>query len=232
MRFLFYYDILISFIGGFMLYDELGNCFNYNEKQFAYESRTADIYQINSELLLKIIFSQFSLDLMNPEIFNIIQMLRNKNFCKIDKLLYDYERQFKAYTMKYYDSDIEDILDIPIEYTLESFNSIQQMGKKLTERNIYMRDLFFNNVILNQNGIIVIDFDNYEYSEFFAKNNKQRINETFKDLYYLQLMDYNLSIEVANELATRVFNEESTIDTVYPILKKYKKPIDYFRKFM
>jgi len=134
--------------------------------------------------------------------------------------------------MKYYDSDIEDILDIPIEYTLESFNSIQQMGKKLTERNIYMRDLFFNNVILNQNGIIVIDFDNYEYSEFFAKNNKQRINETFKDLYYLQLMDYNLSIEVANELATRVFNEESTIDTVYPILKKYKKPIDYFRKFM
>lgn len=102
----------------------------------------------------------------SKEIFMLLKELSLEGYCQLYDLLYSAidQQEIVAYTMKKYISEVDNILNMPTEYTLHSFNTLYNSIKTLAENSIIVRDTIAPNAILTKEGIILIDMDSYRKS--------------------------------------------------------------------
>ena len=211
------------------LYTEDGNICIYNIKERIGSGGDGKIYLLNNGNCLKIFRSPHFECARN--IINIISDLNIDGMYRIYNLLYNDKKEFVGYEMKYYKKGDIDILTMPMDYTIDNLIKLYNLADIFGEYNIVMHDLLCINIILDNNGITVIDADGYYFDKHGTKShNKSIVNSLFKDLYHKSL-EYNHNI-VTTETTKNVENLfiGGNVDCVYKKLKKYKYPVDYLRK--
>ncbi len=160
-----------------------------------------------------------------------IKELALKQFYKIYTLLFNRNHDFNGYIMKYYQSEDIDILTMPIAYTLDNLSGIIQDTKVISEANILFRDLHSENIIFNNNGMTIIDVDNFDYSQIESplEFNIDLVYGLFRNIYIESLVkNHKGSLEAAIVIRNLINNKARNL--VYDELKGYKYPIDYIKK--
>ena len=175
-------------------------------------------------------FTQYMIDYFKGE-FN------NPNFCKLYDLLYDENiTNVIAYTMKYYEECIENILFLPTEYIVDNFSILYDAVEQLTKDCIRVVDLSSSNILNTANGLVVIDFDKYRRDELTENNTLSYINKSallyaFKGIFEKALMKSGINVKdniEAKKLIENLFSFGTTPLVLKCRMRKCTKPIDLF----
>ena len=196
------------------------------------------IYMFNSLECLKLFNNNHTAD---DQVIALIKELNLNGFTSIHNLLYSrYSKLFKGYTMDYIKKSEIDILTMPSTYTLDSLFTLYQSFLKLTRNNVFISDVHEDNVIMNENGLTMIDFDLYTINKFFEPQVLERKNIRaclclFRDLYYTALEKYhsNLNGYQSSLIISSLFEslyQNNGMEKICKKLVKYKYPIDYITK--
>lgn len=153
---------------------------------------------------------------ITPEIVNYFNSINNRHMCKI----IDYEIQngeITSYLMPYYIEENESILNFSPEYISINFKELYDLMLKLTYDHVRIVDLNPDNLLLTQDGIILIDYDKYRYERELDTNILLEINKNAL-LYALQKkIEKSLSImhkqadknQIINFIYKNVYETES-----------------------
>lgn len=148
----------------------------------------------------------------SEEMFQMFKQLSLKGYCLLYDLLYsDSEfHDISAYTMKKYINEVNNILNMPTEYTIHSFNILYNSVKVLAENRILAKDTIPVNAILGKDNITLIDFDTCEVStrtkEEVLEVNIGNILYLFRRLYEEGLKKMGKNIDNDRELAEYLDN--------------------------
>ena len=161
----------------------------------------------------------------------------NPNFCKLHDLLYDEKNTIVAYTMKYYEESIENLLFLPTEYTIENFSVLYNAVEQLTKDCIRIVDMSSSNILNTNNGLVVIDFDKYYKDNSIDASNLNYINKSallyaFKGIFENALMKHGINLKdniEARKIIDNLFSFGVTPLVLKCKLKKCTKTIDLFK---
>lgn len=135
--------------------------------------------------------------------------------------------------MDYYKKENIDFFSQHVDYTIYNYLKLERAMIRLGENGIYVNDLHDGNVILNDKDIVMIDVDNYywsnkEKSDKVKRYNLNRLRELFVDLYKVDLWYYYGEDKDINDKIDELFTSS---DRMVKTLSKYKYPGEYFMKW-
>ena len=212
----------------------------------------ASVYDLGDGTALK----QFDIiskrNIVDINVFTELMGMDFEHYYKVYQILYaDYfndslRERFKdrsemiwGYVMKWYVEAVNNILDMPMDYFLSSFNGLIEMLKKFTKMHINVCDMQSYNLVLTKDRIIVVDADAYfrDYSEnLFDKNKAYMYYGIYSLLAESLCHNYNLPHDI-NSKALRLiyalfYNSLDLFDVndfanIKNSVRTYKKPIDY-----
>jgi len=219
-----------------ILYNEKGKRVSFKTDNRIGGKSYGNIYRISEDECLKVYKSVGS---VNKEILEYIRNLHLKNYYEIYNFYNNKQGNFKAHTMRYYESENIDILTMPTEYTLDNLSGILKSVNTLTQNSIQIEDSHTENVIMDSNNITIIDTDLYTFNRFFTKEqlqfkNIQKLEYLFSELYVEAITDYHSEYKdykgvlLIRELFKLYTQRE--IEKIYSELSKYKYPIDYIKR--
>lgn len=169
------------------------------------EGTQGKVYKLDDDKCIKI----YGQDVIkyDPEMFGLFKHLSLEGYCKLYDLLYNdpFLDEIAGYTMKYYQNEVENILLMPIEYTLHSFNILYNSVKILADNRIFAKDTVPANAILGKDNVVLIDFDDCKRSIQDSKEvlevNINNILYLFRRLYEEGLKKMGKNIDVDDELS-------------------------------
>ena len=209
---------------------------------FIGEGEYGRVYLTSNNKCLKIFkesISRKNKKSFDEDAFNIIRKLKPKNIYTLGDLYYNRTlTRILGYLSEYYAKEDIDILTMPVDYTFDSLCSLYDSFCLLSEHNICVNDACPQNVILNNNGITIIDTDFYyidtnSNKSAIQKSNIYDLGELFAWIYMrsLEEIDFDKRSEMIDKIE-RLFIPigEFGVEPVIKKLIKYKYPIDYLQK--
>lgn len=160
-------------------YTEDKKRYNLDTDNFIDEGEYGRVYLTSNNKCLKIFKQSISRkDKMSfdEDVFNIIRKLKPKNIYTLGDLYYNKSlTRILGYLSEYYSKEDINILTMPVDYTFDNLCSLYDSFVLLSEYNIRISDTCTQNVILNNNGITIIDTDFYYID---ANSNKLAIKKS------------------------------------------------------
>lgn len=180
---------------------------------------------------------------INNEMFETIKDLNNSHIMKIYDILYKNKEAdiIEAYIGEYIKSDNVDIMLKETDYLLENIKEVEDLSQKLNEHNILLDDMTYNNVILTDSKIVLIDMDSWKNikssKEETKRINKMEVLVLFKRIIQSTIVKqkydnawfYTTTQELFDFDREELMNKPLT-DLVSEKIKTYKYTIDYFKK--
>lgn len=194
------------------------------------------------------------------EVFEFIKLLDNDHMVKLIERYYQEKNNLKAedivnnperymidvYTYEWVKEDNIDILKMPIDYLLDNLSELLSLADYLSAFGLYMIDIMTDNVILNENGIVLIDPDIYtfEYNTLYnhfmiasdnfrvKKWNRKCIVELLKRLFY-RALEIRKESNGITYMVEEMFEEvawagEYDTSIVAKKLNGFRNPEEYF----
>ena len=213
-----------------------------NINNFIGEGEYGRVYLTNDNKCLKIFkqsISRKDKKSFDEAAFNIIRELKPKNIYTLGDLYYNKSlTRILGYLSEYCAKEDIDILTMPVDYTFDSLCSLYDSFVLLSEHNICVSDACPQNVILNNNGITIVDTDFYyidtnSNKSAIKKSNIYDLGELFAWIYMRSLEE--IDFDKRSEMIAKIERLFMPIDTfgVEPVIKKlakYKYLIDYLHK--
>lgn len=223
-------------------YTEDKKRYNLDTDNFIDEGEYGRVYLTSNNKCLKIFKQSISRkDKMSfdEDVFNIIRKLKPKNIYTLGDLYYNKSlTRILGYLSEYYSKEDINILTMPVDYTFDNLYSLYDSFVLLSEYNIRISDTCPQNVILNNNGITIIDTDFYYIDAnsnklAIKKSNIYDLGELFSWIYMNSLKE--IDFDKRSAMIAKIERLFMPIDTfgVEPVIKKlakYKYPIDYLHK--
>lgn len=213
-----------------------------NTDNFIDEGEYGRVYLTSDNKCLKIFKQSISRkDKMSfdEDAFNIIRELKPKNIYTLGDLYYNRTlTRILGYLSEYYSKEDINILTMPVDYTFDSICSLYDSFILLSEHNIHVSDACPQNVILNNEGITIVDTDFYyidtnSNKSAIKKSNIYDLGELFAWIYMnsLKETDFNKRSAMIDKIE-KLFMPIGTLggEPVIKKLAKYKYPIDYLQK--
>ena len=198
-------------------YTEDKKRYNLDTDNFIDEGEYGRVYLTSDNKCLKIFKQSISRkDKMSfdEDVFNIIRKLKPKNIYTLGDLYYNKSlTRILGYLSEYYSKEDINILTMPVDYTFDNLCSLYDSFVLLSEYNIRISDTCPQNVILNNNGITIIDTDFYYID---ANSNKLAIKKS--NIYDLGEL---FSWIYMNSLKETDFNKRSAMISPSHPPKKY-----------
>ena len=183
---------------------------------------------------------------IKPGIVEKIKEIDNPAFIKLLDCTYGtihhYDRYeepiIKAYSSKFVEriSDKEKVIDMPMEYTINSIYELTKVAERLTLMGIRMNDEHCKNIIPTKDNLVVIDPDNYFFgNRHIGLFNMLSINDYITDLWCdeygiydpqdvnRQAIDFYLEIDTTDgymEFIQNKLNEKTPRDLMERVLKR------------
>ena len=162
-------------------YDKNGECVEFRKNK----NLGKKVYLINDQECVKIGIDP---KLVSLDTLECIQEMGLEGVYKVRDFLYSQDGVFKAYIMKYYKPEDINFFDMDIDYTIENYLRLKRVVEEFTEKKIFMVDLNPDNVIVNRDGLTIIDTDLYVISKFISSdrielNNLKALRYIFTQLY-------------------------------------------------
>ena len=218
-------------------YDRNRNKFKFNilNMNLLGQGTCGKVYRYN-DIAVKI----YDLDTPNhirlkPEKFDKLKNINNPHFIKLYNI---YARKIipfrinhnfitSIYTSKYYEPDKQSIIEKPIDYFLDNLFEIEKLLDYLTSIHILTDDLRYHNVILQENEIVLIDPDTFNYytdsQDYIGYRNKNNLLELINTILYWSIREYDESIYNNWIFNLFKFNVTNSTDITNEVSKKFKK---------
>ena len=222
-------------------YTEDKKRYNLDTDNFIDEGEYGRVYLTSNNKCLKIFKQSISRkDKMSfdEDVFNIIRKLKPKNIYTLGDLYYNKSlTRILGYLSEYYSKEDINILTMPVDYTFDNLCSLYDSFVLLSEYNIRISDTCTQNVILNNNGITIIDTDFYYIDAnsnklAIKKSNIYDLGELFSWIYMnsLKETDFNKRSAMIDKIE-KLFIPIGTFG-VEPVIKKLIKYNRLFTKKM
>lgn len=208
-------------------YDEMGNKREFSSKKKIYKG----VYLLDDyETCLKTGLNEKKIDI---DTLKIIRGLNLEGMYRLKDFLFDDRGKFMAYTMNYYEESPVDFLTWPVEYTISNYLKFWHIVDEMIRKGIFIVDLHDGNVIVNDEGMTIIDVDMYVASRYILpskikEHDYRALANIFISLYYISLCDYHG--KRYRDICGKVEELFSDRKCVSKKLSRYKYPIDYFLK--
>lgn len=218
-----------------MLFNEQGKKVTFPLKLAESKDEARIIYRLPKNKCLKVYSTP-----REKEVYDLLYRLREldlASFYKIYSLLTDENNNFMGYTMEYYSKIKENLLLMSTDYLLDSMMKIYKDFLTLSNNHIITFDLHKNNIIKNNQGMYVIDADEFVYSDSIDSNEakKENLNNlklVFQEIIYDAILSYYTKPSEERGIAVKsnadLFKE--TPEEVSKKLVRCKYPIDYFKR--
>lgn len=177
-------------------------------------------------------------DIGTPEQYDLMQEIKNlklNGIYKLENILSSDRYLIKCYAgsiSKYYKSKNKDLWMLPSSYVVKEINKLRNTASELAKRKIAIVDLNIGNVLITNEGLIIIDTDDYDRSiddceDYNLFRIKRTIDEVLDSQYFehFRVENHN-EFEVQHALTFNDFTDES----FQRRLLKHKRPIDWFYK--
>ncbi|MCH5166285.1 MAG: hypothetical protein J1F35_00195 [Erysipelotrichales bacterium] len=171
---------------------------------------------------------------VNFDIFNVLNKIDNRHLLKIKELLiekekYDINKTSKenfsktppdAYIMPILKRDNSNIFDRKVEFILEMLSEIEELIEIITNEHILLQDIKLSNVIVEENNIVLIDWDkykfvSYELSRILSANQYQVI------ILFIALLTHNCESFAQKRIIMGLFDNISVgKESLAPQLKR------------
>lgn len=179
-----------------------------------------------------------SYERISERVFNNLTSINSEAFLNLRKcysakvqLMEEYpEEVVTAYTYDYIKSIDNKMIDMPMDYTIETLYRFRELVELLNLRRIEIRDAHAKNVVRTENGLVIIDPDRYISSPEAYHNNLRKINEYIIDLWgdEFGLEEENLQ---RDDIKNLFFNDD--VDAYIDVMKSRlneKTPRDLIEK--
>ena len=218
-----------------VFYDKEGRIYNYKLERDNYigGGATATVYRVDDNKCIKVFYPDDDC-YFDENLYNRFRLLSLESFVKLDIPFYN-KRLIKAFIMEYIKGSKTNILDMPVDYTLDNFNSLYKDIITLTNNNIKLEDLRSQNIIIGDNKMTVIDYDRSEISndKDILQNNIWWLLYAFKNIYRKAIIDEGIPNNVVNNKTIDLLFSND-YDEVTKVLSKkmnsVKRPIELFRR--
>ena len=188
------------------------------------------IYENSDGTLTKVM----RFDTTDPYPIIKIRKLNLENFYKIYDVLvknngtYSY---LSAYKMNKILPDDTSLLDSKIDYFITNIRIIMNGLKTLSENHILTYDLHEENIIINKDGITVIDCDSYKYNpeydkDLIYKNNLAELKRTI----FEQLIKELPSISVIRKRRLIALFRDYELDDILDVVSSSNSINEYLKK--
>ena len=175
------------------------------------------------------------------DVLRFIKQKKLQNFYELREFLFNADKSFLGYTMKYYQDMGVDILTMPVEYTIENLRILYNSFMELTNNSIRVRDMHGDNAIVCKDKIVMVDADrlifDYLNNYYLKEKNIEQLQYVFSDLYSDALYNYHTSLGTREnyEKIDRLFVftsycDSKRLDNTCKKLSYYKYPIDYIKE--
>lgn len=154
------------------------------------DSNFATLYLKDNEVL-KVYDSTIRSDFrLSEKMFDELSSLKSKAFlnlrdCYMDDINIEgyTENVVSAYSYDFIEKMSTKMIDMPMEYTIESLYRFKNLVELLNMHRIMICDAHSLNVIPNENGLVIIDPDRYYFAPDAHAYNLYKINEYISDLW-------------------------------------------------
>lgn len=170
--------------------------------------------------------------IFSTEMFSLFKdELNDQSLCRLYELLYNKDlTEVTAYIQEYLENIKDNILFMPKDYLLDSFNSLYNLVEKLTKNNILIVDLHEGNIILTSDGMKIIDYDkyrkvNFDYITLFNLN-LQSLLIALRKLLIASTTKIKLDEEISKNKIKMLLLDETKPSVLSRRLEKYRTPIE------
>lgn len=207
--------------------------YNIENSEFFKHGGTSSLYRLENGELLKRYYAYTTESVrITEDIFKILQSINHIRMIRMYEL-FVINNQSIAYSMKELSDDGLDILDTSIDFFLESIANIEELFNTLTELNIRIMDSRYDNTIVNEKGITIIDPDKYRKVDYQPiTNNKDQLLYLAYSLLTSRRSkrerEINLNKVVSFRNSIKITDTVSITDELYNGFKLVKKPYELF----
>ena len=148
-------------------------------KIYKYDDTILKVYKKDCNHHLKI----------KKQIFELLKAINAPCIVKLDNYYFSKKRilnpltQIDAYTMEYIKEEQFNLIDCDKKFIIEIFTKLEQTIRELSFYDIVIDDINSKNIILNKNGITLIDPDLFFKKGFGYKCSAYRLNK-------IRILDY------------------------------------------
>ncbi len=140
----------------------------------------------------------------------------------------------KAYRMNIIKDDNKFLINSDIDFFITNVNVLLNGLKVLSENYILANDLHSDNLIVNNEGINVIDCDLYKYipeytQEMIYNDNISKLHEAIKDLL-LEELQFVSKLRLLKRIKLKNLFEEKTFEEIYKELENSNSILEYIKK--
>lgn len=205
--------------------------YNIKNSEFFKHGGTSNVYRLENGELLKRYYAYTTESVrITEDIFKLLQTLNHIRMIRMYEL-FVLNNLSVAYTMEELSDDGTDILDTNVDFLLESIRSIEELFDNLTKLNVRVMDSRWDNTIVNEKGITIIDPDKYRKVDYNpVTNNKDQllylVYSLLTDRKSIREIDLNKVVRFRNSIKIR--DTVSITDELHSSLKLVKKPYELF----
>ena len=212
-------------VSGFKLINE-GNC--------------ALIYT-NGEIALKIYrFDCKYGNIMSKGMFELLKLLNIPGLVKLHKYYNNYNGLFSrifpmdAYSMDFIQDEHTDITNCDREFLVFCLKKLEETLICLSDNNVFLHDVHCHNIIINDNGVTIVDPDKFWHSKNASwgnvyEHNKREMLYCLNHIIHRMCNEFNLDVISIDDIEGKPFSmivlafltEETIYETVLSKQKKY-----------
>ena len=207
--------------------------YNIKNSKFFKHGGTSNIYKLENDELLKRYYAYTTESVrITEDIFKLLQTINHIRMIRMYEL-FVINNHSVAYTMKELTDDDTDILDTSVDFLLENIKSIEELFDNLTALNIRIMDSRWDNTVVNEKGITIIDPDKYRKVEYNpVTNNKDQllylVYSLLTDRKSIREREIDLNKVVRFRNSIKISDTVSITDELHTSLKLVKKPYELF----
>jgi len=208
---------------------------NIKGKKFIEHGCSGVVFDLGNGMCYKQIFNEENTNTSDKgNILKTINNLHLSNFCRIEEIFYDSNGYVVGYTMPIYHEEGLDVLALPKDYILDSYQNIYNGVLKLSEEGIFMDDFGSHNSFITKDGIIIFDFDKYSKQDnpvYLRLRNLAKLNILFNQICKDEAL-YKHSIydpRVVDANIDFLFGARTNPEFLNDALSKYQTPIEYLK---
>lgn len=207
--------------------------YNIKNSEFFKHGGTSNVYRLENGELLKRYYAYTTESVrITEDIFKLLQTINHIRMIRMYEL-FVINNHSVAYTMKELTDDDTDILDTSVDFLLENIKSIEELFDKLTALNIRIMDSRWDNTVVNEKGITIIDPDKYRKVDYNpVTNNKDQllylVYSLLTDRKSIREREIDLNKVVRFRNSIKISDTVSITDKLHASLKLVKKPYELF----
>ena len=124
---------------------------------------------------------------LSRKVFELLKTIKSSSLVELLEYYHDSTSHIlpmDAYSMKFVDGKDVELITAPKDYLSDTLTKLDETIKKLSDRKIVIFDTNSDNILFKENGVTIIDPDQFFHSRLLSKKiiyelNKERIIEYF-----------------------------------------------------